>query len=124
MEHATHLFTLAAFSDLNPFWMMIFGFLGLWVVLATVDSMHKTSQRERTAREIAAYVAEGSITAADAGHLMESQQRAKLRDRLADLVAEQWIDVDTAEKIMGDGFSVTVRANDVRTARNAPAANA
>ncbi len=120
MEHATPLLTLAAFSDLNPFWMMIFGFLGLWVILATVDSMHKTSQRERTAREIAAYVAEGSISAADAGHLMESQQRAKLRERLTELVAEQWLDAETAEKIMGDGFSVTVRASDVRTARRGP----
>lgn len=102
MEHATQLHTLAAFSDLNPFWIMIFGFLGLWVILATVDSIHKTNQRERTAREIAAYVAEGSISAADAGHLMESQHRAKLRERVTELVAEQWIDTDTAAKILGE----------------------
>lgn len=80
-------------------------FFGFWILLATIDSMHKTTQRERTSREIAAYVAEGSITAADAGHLMESQQRAKLRDRLADLVAEQWIEVDVAEKILGSKFA-------------------
>ena len=91
--------------------MVVASFFTIWIVLATVDSMFKAHQRERTAREIAAYVAEGSISAADAGHLLESQQRAKLRDRLADLVAEEWIDVETASKIMGDeGFSVTIMA--------------
>ncbi len=100
-------------------------FFTIWIIFSTVDSMYKSHQRERTAREIAAYVAEGSISAAEAGHLLESQRRSNLRDRLADLVAEEEIDVETASKIMGDeGFSVTVRAGPARGGSGAQAANA
>ncbi|MBX3315375.1 MAG: hypothetical protein KF902_00775 [Phycisphaeraceae bacterium] len=92
-------------------------FFAFWILLATIDSIHKTNQRERTAREIAAYVAEGSISAADAGHMLESQNRAKLRERLAELVAEKWIDTETAEKIMGDGVTLTLQTNIPRASR-------
>jgi len=95
--------TLAALEANAVTILLIVGsFFAFWILLATIDSIHKTNQRERTAREIAAYVAEGSISAVDAGHMLESQNRAKLRDRLAELVAEQWIDVETAKKILGD----------------------
>jgi hypothetical protein len=94
--------TLADASEAFPILVLIASFFAFWILLATIDSIHKTNQRERTAREIAAYVAEGSISAADAGHMLESQNRAKLRDRLTELVAEQWIDVETARKILGE----------------------
>ncbi|MBX3360051.1 MAG: hypothetical protein KF912_13245 [Phycisphaeraceae bacterium] len=97
--------------------LIIGSFFAFWILLATIDSIHKTNQRERTAREIAAYVAEGSISAADAGHMLESQNRAKLRERLAELVAEQWIDTETAEKIMGDGVTLSVHTNLPRSSR-------
>lgn len=97
--------------------LIVGAFFAFWILLATIDSIHKTNQRERTAREIAAYVAEGSISAADAGHMLESQNRAKLRERLAELVAEKWIDTETAEKIMGDGVTLTLQTNIPRASR-------
>lgn len=109
----TTLFTLAAVEMTTIYILLVIGgFFAFWILLATIDSIHKTNQRERTAREIAAYVAEGSISASDAGHMLESQNRAKLRDRLTELVAEQWIDVETAKKILGesDGAEFVVTA--------------
>lgn len=112
----------AAESETNVVTILLIvgSFFAFWILLATIDSIHKTNQRERTAREIAAYVAEGSISAADAGHMLESQNRAKLRERLAELVAEQWIDTETAQKIMGDGLTVTIGTNVPRASRTSP----
>ena len=99
---SAHLLTLAEVDKGIMILLIIGSFFAFWILLATVDSIHKTNQRERTAREVAAYVAEGSISAAEAGHLLESQRRSSLRERLAELVAEQWIDVETAKKILGE----------------------
>lgn len=100
--HTLPTLTLADASEVYPILLIAGSFFAFWILLATIDSIHKTNQRERTAREIAAYVAEGSISASDAGHMLESQNRAKLRDRLTELVAEQWIDIDTAKKILDE----------------------
>ncbi len=44
----------------------------VWLVLSTASSMHKTAARERTRREIAAYIAEGSITPEQGERLMKA----------------------------------------------------
>jgi hypothetical protein len=56
----------------NPW--SIFACVGaLWVVCATVDSILKNFARERSRREIAAYIAEGSMTAEEGERLMASK---------------------------------------------------
>lgn len=44
----------------------------VWIIMATIDSTVKTRAREETRRELAAYVAEGSMTAADAAQIMNA----------------------------------------------------
>jgi hypothetical protein len=47
----------------------------VWVVAATLDSIVKAHGRERTKREIAPYVAEGSISPADAERLLTAGEK-------------------------------------------------
>ena len=42
------------------------------IVAGTIKSLHKTKSREESRREIAAYVAEGSISPQDGERLMEA----------------------------------------------------
>lgn len=44
-------------------------------VMKTVQSIHRTNQREETRREIAAYVAEGTISPNDAERLLTAGER-------------------------------------------------
>ena len=44
----------------------------IWIIMATIDSTVKAKAREATRRELAAYVAEGSMTAADAAAIMNA----------------------------------------------------
>ncbi len=46
----------------NWFWSVMGGIAMLWVVLATAESIITRLSRERSRREIAAYIAEGSMT--------------------------------------------------------------
>ncbi|MFM9995692.1 MAG: hypothetical protein ACKVU4_07820 [Phycisphaerales bacterium] len=65
--------TLASFDENIVGLVAVAGGLGVafvWVLAATADSMHKTRQRERTKRELAAYVAEGSMTPEDAERII------------------------------------------------------
>lgn len=64
----------------------------LWIVLAVVAAIGivtwgvvaaiSTITRERTRREIMAYVAEGTMTPADAAHLIELAEEADLRKKI------------------------------------------
>jgi hypothetical protein len=44
----------------------------VWIIMATIDSTVKAKAREATRRELAAYVAEGSMTSADAAAIMNA----------------------------------------------------
>ncbi len=46
----------------NMFWSCVFLLFVLWSVSSTITTIFKTRAREHTRREIAAYVAEGSMT--------------------------------------------------------------
>lgn len=46
----------------NWFWSVIGCIAMVWVVLATIESIITRLSRERSRREIAAYIAEGSMT--------------------------------------------------------------
>jgi hypothetical protein len=47
----------------------------IWVIAATIDSVFKTKSREQTRREIAAYVAEGTMTPEDAARILEAGKK-------------------------------------------------
>jgi len=49
----------------------------IWVVLATIDSIVKARAGEATRRELAAYVAEGSMSAADAANIINAGRSNK-----------------------------------------------
>ena len=49
----------------------------VWLIMATIDSTAKAKAREATRRELAAYVAEGSMTAADAAAIMNGGKTPK-----------------------------------------------
>jgi hypothetical protein len=53
--------------------MAMAGIIGvLSIVIGATQSMHKTKQREQTKRELAAYVAEGSMTPDEAERLLKA----------------------------------------------------
>ncbi len=83
------------------------------VIVAIVHSIRRTletRERERTKREVAAYVAEGSISPGDARALLSTDGTA-LEKSIADAVAWGTISADKAEKL-------------IRSARAAPTAPA
>lgn len=45
----------------------------VWVIAATIDSVVKNRSRERTRREVAAYVAEGSMSPSDGERLLKAE---------------------------------------------------
>ncbi len=49
----------------------------VWIVFATLDSIIKARAKETTRRELAAYVAEGSMTAADATNIINAGRSSK-----------------------------------------------
>jgi hypothetical protein len=73
-------FTLASeFEDFIPIVAIAAGsaIAVIWIIMATIDSTVKTRAREATRRELAAYVAEGSMSATDAAQIMNAGKNAK-----------------------------------------------
>ncbi len=66
------MWTLA--SD-EAFWMGVMAVAALYIVASAVAKITKTSARERTRREIAAYIAEGSMTPEQGERLMKAGER-------------------------------------------------
>lgn len=81
---------------------MIAGLVAIfgWIIVST----NRTSEREKSRREIAAYVAEGTISADDAAKLLAENsaacEREKTKRDLASYVAEGYITPDDAEQIL------------------------
>lgn len=96
METAS-LLTLADFSQSH---LIIVGIGALtfviWLVLHSWRRVAETNAREQTKREIAAYVAEGSIRAEDAPKLMGTQS-PETEKAIADAVAWGTIKPEKAE---------------------------
>lgn len=72
--------TLASdIEELIPIAAMVVGgvIAVVWIIMATIDSTVKAKQKEATRRELAAYVAEGSMTAADAANIINAGRGSK-----------------------------------------------
>lgn len=63
---------LADSLDKVSLWVMLGGVAVVWIVCASIVSAMKTSSRERSRREIAAYIAEGTMTAEQGERLMKA----------------------------------------------------
>lgn len=59
-----------ALAASQEFWIPLFGVGAIWIVAATIQSILATRARERSRREIAAYIAEGSMTPEQGEKLM------------------------------------------------------
>lgn len=70
-----------------------------WVAFANLSKMYQTRQREQTRREIAAYVAEGSISPADA-RMMMGNETSDFEKKIADAVAWGMLSSKKAEQLM------------------------
>ncbi len=94
---------LAAIDPSLIFALIAAAFFAYWILMATIHNCHKTAQRERTTRELAAYVAEGSITADQAEQLISARARSDLREDLSNKAAAGWISAKNARQLMIDG---------------------
>ncbi len=71
--------TLLTLGDANDSTIVVVAMLGgfsvaiLAITFSIAHSMHKTKERERTKRELAAYVAEGSMTPDEAERLLKAE---------------------------------------------------
>ena len=79
--------------------MALLARIGRWVVIANLRKMYQTRQREKTRREIAAYVAEGSISPADARTMMGSEE-SEFDKKIADAVAWGMLSSKKAEQLL------------------------
>ncbi|MFG0292458.1 MAG: hypothetical protein ACF8MJ_04815 [Phycisphaerales bacterium JB050] len=70
-----------------------------WVLFSNIRKMYQTRQREQTRREIAAYVAEGSISPTDARHLMGNDD-SEFEKKIADAVSWGLLSTKKAEQLM------------------------
>ena len=63
-------------SNTDTLLMIIMGGLGfVWIVLGTIGGVIRGVARERTRREIAAYIAEGSMTPEQGEKLMKAGRK-------------------------------------------------
>lgn len=80
------------------------GVIGAVIVICTIAGAVRriitTRERETTTRELAAYVAEGSITPDVAERLINARAKTDLRDELARKAASGWISAKTVEKLL------------------------
>lgn len=65
-------------SDLEPILFITIGggVILVWIFMGTIHAIFKRSSFEKSRREIAAYVAEGSITPDDAERLLRAESKS------------------------------------------------
>lgn len=62
----------------NWFWTVIGAMAIVWIISATIESILKSSATERSRREIAAYIAEGSMTPEQGEKLLKAGQQSEM----------------------------------------------
>lgn len=77
-----------------------FLFVIVLVGIATVRSVLETREREQTKREIAAYIAEGTMTAETAEAILGKKNSDDARGRILQMVEDGTIDADEAARLV------------------------
>lgn len=72
----------------------------MFTVWSICTTCHRVA-KERTRREMLAYLAEGSITSEDAKSLMEQQDMEEVRRKITAAVSDGEMTAEDAAKIMG-----------------------
>lgn len=62
----------------NWFWTVIGAMAIVWIIAATIESILKSSATERSRREIAAYIAEGSMTPEQGERLLKAGAKSEM----------------------------------------------
>lgn len=103
MQPATDIQIPLTLADIDYSEAIAFGALMLlivfWVAFSNIRKMYQTRQREQTRREIAAYVAEGSISPADARTMMGAEE-SEFEKKIADAVAWGMLSSKKAEQLL------------------------
>jgi hypothetical protein len=73
--------------------------LVFWIIFSNIRKMYETRQRETTRREIAAYVAEGSISPTDARTMMGADE-TEFEKKIADAVSWGMLSSKKAEQLL------------------------
>jgi len=111
----------------NPYVMIAIVIGGCMLIGGGIDALRKTAQsrhRERTRRELFAYVAEGSISAADATTLLAaSNGKVDWNKKIAEMVEWGTINAKDAERLANAFCKGAEKAGDAfnRHAHNRPA---
>lgn len=74
--------------------------IGIVWIAGTVRKMSITKQREQTKRELAAYIAEGSMSPDDVKAILTSGEGDDLRELVLKRAADGWISAKKAEQIL------------------------
>lgn len=81
----------------------VVGGILLYSLIQTIGSVLKTREREKTRRDIAAFVAEGTMTPETADKFLNSSGARSWEDQVAKLMSDGLIDSDEAEKLLKAG---------------------
>ena len=84
-------------DELAFFGIVVFGVVA-WVLIYNLRKAYETRQRERTRRDVAAYVAEGTIRPQDAALLLNTENQTDAI--IADAVAWGTINPEKAESLI------------------------
>jgi hypothetical protein len=80
--------------------IVVFLFVIVLVGLATIRSILETRQKEQTKREIAAYIAEGTMTPETAEAILGKKNTDDARGRILQMVEDGTIDADEAAQLV------------------------
>ena len=79
--------------------LLVLGIAIIWIT-GTIRKMSNTRQREQTKRELAAYIAEGSMSPDDAKAILLSGEGDDMRELVLKRAADGWISAKKAEQIL------------------------
>ncbi|MEL6497401.1 MAG: hypothetical protein AAF937_03070 [Planctomycetota bacterium] len=79
--------------------LIVLGIAVVWVS-GTLKKVSITKQRERTKRELAAYVAEGSMSPEDAKAILSVGENEDVRELVLKRAADGWITPKKAEQML------------------------
>lgn len=81
----------------------IVGGILCYLLLATIESVLKTRASEQAKRDVAAYVAEGTMTPETAQMILGADAKKPWEQQVAQLISEGTIDTKEAEKLLRAG---------------------
>lgn len=70
------------------------------IIFGAVKSMANTDAKEKTKRELAAYVAEGSVKPEDAVRILAAGQGSDAKELIAKRAADGWISAKKADQLI------------------------